>query len=403
MPGKKDLPQIRFRSFEAPWTRSALEDCFEERQERSSEGDLISVTIHSGLKKFSELGRYDNSSEDKSHYKKVEVGDIAYNTMRMWQGACGYSPYSGILSPAYTVLVPKAGVNSLFFSYAFKKAAMIHQFQLHSQGITSDTWNLKYPVFGKIACAMPAEAEQAKIAEYLACLDRLIRSCQHKCGKLQRFKKSLLEKMFPQEGSDAPELRFQGFRGDWERRPLGFYLETAREKNLQNTYTKSDVLSVSGEYGVINQIKHKGRSFAGAAVTNYGIVKQGDVVYTKSPLRDTPYGIIKTNMGAPGIVSALYAVYHPKSCVYPPFVQTYFELDRRLNQYLRPIISKGAKNTINISDDDALLGTVCFPGYEEQQAISGFFAAMDRLIAASAEELEKLQLLKKALLEKMLV
>ena len=67
MPGKKDLPQIRFRSFEAPWTRSALEDCFEERQERSSEGDLISVTIHSGLKKFSELGRYDNSSEDKSH------------------------------------------------------------------------------------------------------------------------------------------------------------------------------------------------------------------------------------------------------------------------------------------------------------------------------------------------
>lgn len=263
MPGKKDLPQIRFRSFEAPWTRSALEDCFEERQERSSEGDLISVTIHSGLKKFSELGRYDNSSEDKSHYKKVEVGDIAYNTMRMWQGACGYSPYSGILSPAYTVLVPKAGVNSLFFSYAFKKAAMIHQFQLHSQGITSDTWNLKYPVFGKITCAMPAEAEQAKIAEYLACLDRLIRSCQHKCGKLQRFKKSLLEKMFPQEGSDAPELRFQGFRGAWERHPLGFYLETAREKNLQNTYTKSDVLSVSGEYGVVNQIKHKGRSFAG--------------------------------------------------------------------------------------------------------------------------------------------
>ncbi len=85
-------------------------ECFSERVESMPDGELISVTINDGIKKFSELGRHDNSNDNKSKYKKVCVGDIAYNSMRMWQGASGYSPYEGIVSPAYTVLSPNAGV-----------------------------------------------------------------------------------------------------------------------------------------------------------------------------------------------------------------------------------------------------------------------------------------------------
>lgn len=190
-----DVPELRFKGFTEAWKRRKLGDCFDERQECSANGELISVTIQSGIKKFSELGRHDHSSEDKSHYKKVEIGDIAYNTMRMWQGASGYSPYGGILSPAYTVIVPRPGINSLFFSYVFKRPAMIHQFQLHSQGITSDTWNLKYPVFSEIVCAMPDDKEQEQIAEYFAQLDRLIDLYRLELEKLQNLKKALLDKM----------------------------------------------------------------------------------------------------------------------------------------------------------------------------------------------------------------
>ena len=158
----------------AAWELRKLGECFDERQERSAEGELISVTINDGIRRFSELGRHNNSSDDKSHYKKVEVGDIAYNSMRMWQGASGYSPYSGILSPAYTVVIPKSDVDSLFFSYVFKKPQMIHTFQISSQGITSDTWNLKYPAFSEIETTLPKIEEQKKIAEYFRNLDNLI-------------------------------------------------------------------------------------------------------------------------------------------------------------------------------------------------------------------------------------
>ena len=114
------------------------------------DGELISVTINDGIKKFSELGRHDNSNDDKSKYKKVCVGDIAYNSMRMWQGASGYSPYEGIVSPAYTVLSPNPGINSKCLAYQFKLPEMIHTFQVNSQGITSDNWNLKYPALSQI-------------------------------------------------------------------------------------------------------------------------------------------------------------------------------------------------------------------------------------------------------------
>lgn len=198
-----------------------------------------------------------------------------------------------------------------------------------------------------------------------------------------------------------PRIRINGFTEEWKEDILGRYLETSQEKNTDHVFSKDDVLSVSGDYGVVNQIKFQGRSFAGASVSGYGVVHSDDVVYTKSPLKDAPYGIIKTNMGDSGIVSALYAVYHAKDTAYSPFVQAYFLLDRRLNDYLRPIISKGAKNIINISDDAALLGTVAFPDIKEQRAITNCFSSLRTLIFRQQSKLEKLRVLKASMLEKM--
>ena len=199
-------------------------------------------------------------------------------------------------------------------------------------------------------------------------------------GKLQNLKKAMLQKMFPESGAEVPQIRFNKFSGLWKRHKLSHYLETSTQKNTQNLYTKEDVLSVSGEFGVVNQIKHLGRSYSGSVVSNYGVVNSGDVIYTKSPLKEAPYGIIKTNTDNAGIVSALYAVYHPNENVFSPFVQTYFDLDHRLNDYLRPLISKGAKNTINVGDEAALEGDVLFPSYEEQVKIHKFFSNFDKLI-----------------------
>ncbi|WP_244157004.1 hypothetical protein [Rodentibacter ratti] len=166
----------------------------------------------------------------------------------------------------------------------------------------------------------------------------------------------------------------------WEQRKLGEYIQTSSEKNINNQFSKSDVLSVSGDVGIVNQIDFQGRSFAGASVSNYGIVNTGDIVYTKSPLKANPYGIIKTNKGSTGIVSTLYAIYKPNSNTDSIFVQYYFESNDRLNRYLKPLVNKGAKNDMKVSDDNALIGLVNFPHYQEQQKIGTFFTALDRYI-----------------------
>ena len=195
---KKDefKPEVRYKNFSDAWEQRKLGEVLKERKERSSIGELISVTINNGVVKADSLERKDNSSSDKSNYKVVCKGDIAYNSMRMWQGASGYSPYNGILSPAYTVLIPTEKVDPKFISYMFKKEKMLQQFQKYSQGLTSDTWNLKYPMLKDIPVLFPKIDEQVSIRKHLDNISSLIALHQRKLEKLKQLKKFLLQNMF---------------------------------------------------------------------------------------------------------------------------------------------------------------------------------------------------------------
>ena len=199
--------------------------------------------------------------------------------------------------------------------------------------------------------------------------------------------------------SRVPRIRFKGFEEDWEQRKLEYYLEVSEERNLSNDYTKENVLSVSGDVGIVNQIEFQGRSFAGILVNNYGVVKTGYVVYTKSPLKNNPYGIIKANKGRDGIVSTLYAIYKPKLNVNSNFIQIYFEQNARMNNYMQPLVNKGAKNDMKISSGNALKGNVVFPIRKEQDIIVDFFFKIDHLITLHQRKLEKLKIIKKSMLE----
>lgn len=191
------VPEIRFSEFKGDWEERTLGSCFDERLESLPDGELLSVTIGSGIKKFSELDRHDNSNTDKSKYKRVCIGDIAYNSMRMWQGASGRSPYEGIVSPAYTVVKPIGDIDTQFFAYMFKKKEIIHLFEINSQGLTSDTWNLKYPAFSKIVVKVPRNVEeQSRIARFLFQLDELISCTEQEIEITKRMKKGCLQKMF---------------------------------------------------------------------------------------------------------------------------------------------------------------------------------------------------------------
>ena len=205
----------------------------------------------------------------------------------------------------------------------------------------------------------------------------------------------------PSKGN-VPALRFPEFTDEWIFAPLYDYLEENKERNRNDEFDKGDVLSVSGDYGIVNQIQLLGRSFAGSSVRDYHIVRKGNIVYTKSPLKKYPYGIVKVNKGNEGIVSTLYAVYCVKQNAIGDFIESYFALPKRTNRYFKPIVRIGAKHDMKIGNEEAIANIVCFPSYAEQRKISAFISLLNERISIQSRIIEDLKKLKSAIVEMIL-
>lgn len=173
-----------------------LGELFKNRKETNCRDlELLSVCEGLGIVPRSQLKAKDNSNEDKSKYLKVCIGDLAYNTMRMWQGRCGVSSYEGIVSPAYTVCIPKNNIDVDYMYYLFKTPHMIHDFWRYSQGIVDDTLNLKFNNFEVIKIWIPDKETQTKIAKLLKSYDEEIQLLNFKLEKLKEQKKGLMQKL----------------------------------------------------------------------------------------------------------------------------------------------------------------------------------------------------------------
>lgn len=199
----------------------------------------------------------------------------------------------------------------------------------------------------------------------------------------------------------VPRLRFPEFRnaGPWEVMRLGDVLE---EHGLKSS-GEEEVYSVSVHKGFVNQIEHLGRSFSAKNTDHYNRVLHGDVVYTKSPTGNFPFGIIKQNKsGRTVIVSPLYGVFSPTSYALGTVIDAYFESPFRTAKYLEPLVQKGAKNTINISNDRFLSGALPLPLEKgEQQKIADCLYSLDEVIALEAQKLEALRQHKKGLMQQL--
>ena len=185
-------------------------DIYAERSERgAADMELLSVTMNDGVMQRSEIEGKDNSSEDKSSYKVVRKGDMVYNSMRMWQGANGVSPYDGIVSPAYTVLTAKLPICNDYFAALFKNYKLINEFRKNSQGMTSDTWNLKYPQIETIKVYLPVIEEQEKIASILVTLDKRIAAQAALIEQLKKYKRGVVRSLLSPEHCGLKEVQWQ--------------------------------------------------------------------------------------------------------------------------------------------------------------------------------------------------
>lgn len=409
-------PKIRFKGFTKDWEQRKLGDLVNRITRKNQ--DLVSelpltISAQYGLIDQNEFFDKRVASKDVSGYYLIENGEFAYNkstsTDAPWGAIKRLDRYeNGVLSTLYIVFgIKENNLVDSDFLVSYYSTNLWHKgiHEIAAEGARNHgLLNIAPADFFETKLMIPQDIEeQKKIGKYFEELDHLITLHQRKCDQTKNLKKYMLQKMFPQNGAKVPEIRFDGYTYDWEQRKLGDYLEVSKEKNRDEGFGKEDVLSVSGEFGIVNQIEFQGRSFAGASVKNYGVVEVFDIVYTKSPLKSNPYGIIKTNKGKAGIVSTLYAVYKPKNNVDSEFIQIYFELDSRMNSYMHPLVNKGAKNDMKVSDENALKGPVIFPRIEEQKMISQYFSNLDHLITLHQRKCDELKKMKKYMLQNMFI
>lgn len=416
-------PKIRFKGFKGEWETVPFFDTFEvlknnslSRAELSDSGNVMNIHYGDVLIKYGECVDVskdvdtfvsDNEVAKKLHQTcAIKNGDIIFadaaedNTVGKCTEVILYD--EKVVSGLHTIPVrPKMEFASKYLGFYLNSGSYHNQLLPHIQGTKISSISKK--ALNQTKVSYPIKAEQQSIASYFQHLDSLIQSTTKKIESLKQVKAASLQSMFPQEGETKPRVRFKGFDGEWDFVSLGDCLTINNEKNQNNTYGINDVLSVSDEVGVVNQIKLLGRSYAGKSVSNYRILKTNQIVYTKSPLKSKPYGIVKVNKGSVGIVSVLYAVYDAKENVYPDYIHYYFDPAYRINNYLLPLINKGAKNTMNISDDMALTGKIWIPSYDEQKQIAQYLQSLDRQISLQTQRLEKLKQIKSACLDNMFV
>lgn len=198
-----------------------------------------------------------------------------------------------------------------------------------------------------------------------------------------------------------PKIRVNGFNGEWERRKLSDLLFLSNEKN-DGSFSGDDVLAAS--LGTELEKKHIyfGLRATEESVKKYKVVNPGDVIYTKSPIKGFPNGIIRTNKGDAGIVPTLYCVYHCDKEIDASIIQAYFEDKGRLDKYLMPLVNVGARNNVNITDKEFLTGKICIPkDPSEQTEIVKTIEELSSLISLHQEEINRLVCLRKAMVDKM--
>lgn len=194
--GSRRLPTFKA----SHWTKRRLGDLFLERRE-THRGDLplLSITNKEGVIPRESVERRDTSNEDKSLYLRICPGDIGYNTMRMWQGVSAVSDLEGIVSPAYTICIPREGVDAHFMGYLFKLPSMIHRFQRFSQGLVDDTLSLKFDTFSKIEVIVPPIDAQWAIEEVLAACDHELDLLGQKVRLLKQQKQGLMQQLLTEK------------------------------------------------------------------------------------------------------------------------------------------------------------------------------------------------------------
>ena len=384
--GLEKRPKLRFPGFDDPYKQCRIGDIYAERSQRgASDMELLSVTMNDGVKPRSEIEGKDNSSEDKSNYKIVRKGDMVYNSMRMWQGANGISPCDGIVSPAYTVLMPKQEINNGYFAALFKSVTLINEFRKNSQGMTSDTWNLKYPQIETIKVQIPSVSEQDKVSELFSVLDERIATQAQLVESLKKYKRGVVDGLF------SRKLNFS-YPQTWTESEISELFMPISDKG----HTDKTVLTiVQGEGTTPRDNVDRRIAYDKSTVSSYKRVLPNDFILH---LRSFEGGLEIVN--EEGVVSPAYTVLRAQNKIIPLFFYTFFRSYWFINNKLR-ISVEGIRDGKSINMNTFWHIKVPVPSIEEQRHISALISFIDKRIKVAENEHRRLLQIRTGLMQQL--
>ena len=383
-----------------PLSQLAQKSKTKNREERYTK--ILTNSANEGI--ISQTDYFDKqiaNNDNIEGYYIVKKGDFVYNPRISVAAPCGpincyHGEETGVMSPLYTVFSIDVKKIERDYVEQFFSSTFWHRYMksVANYGVRSDRMNLSDEDFFLLPIPMPMRTEQEKIAEILAGQDRVIALKEELLAEKQKQKKYLMQQLL------TGKKRLPGFSGEWRIVKLK---EVLRERDEKNVDQNLEICSVAVQKGVVNQIEHLGRSFAASDTSNYNVVLFGDIVYTKSPTGEFPFGIIKQSQLDKVAVSPLYGVFKPITYALGYILHCYFEIPINTNNYLNPIIQKGAKNTINISNTTFLSNKLLLPMDEkEQTAIAEILSTADKEIELLKKDIEQEKLKKKSLMQLLL-
>lgn len=405
MTKKASTPALRFKGFTYTWEQRKLSEFADKVTEKNVGLQYIETFTNSA--EFGIISQRDFFDHDIAKmsslggYYIVRSEDFVYNPRISTSAPVGPINRNklgriGVMSPLYTVFRPH-DIGTTYLEHFFKSKYW-HSFMNFNgdSGARSDRFSIKDSVFFEMPIPIPHIEEQRKIGEYLTHLDRLITLHQRKYDKLTNMKKSMLEKMFPKNGANVPEIRFKGFTDAWEQRKLKEVVNVYDGVHQTPDYKDSGVMFLSVEN--ISILKSEKYISEEAFQKDYKVYPQkGDVLMTRIG-----------DVGTPNVVETTekVAFYVSLALLKPTKINSYF----LCNSIQSPLFQKGLKDRTLVTaipqinkDEIGKVNIILPASSQEQQLIGEYFRNLDRLITLHQRELEKLKNLKKACLEKMFV
>ena len=398
---KTEMPSIRFYGFDNDWEQRKFDEAFIERRnktEKENEDILLSCAIN-GMFLNSELfGHFRGTTT--IGYLRVKKNDLILSAQNLHLGNANVNLRfeHGIISPAYKVYDLNNCNPEFVQSWVKRDDTKKFFLAATTEGASQCRKNIEWETLGKQTISMPSLDEQKRIGSFFSQLDNLITLHQRKFEKLTNVKKSMLEKMFPRNGSCYPEIRFKGFTDPWEQRKFSEITFLSGEKNRENLPLES--YSITNESGFAPQDEkfENGGTMREADKRMYYIVSPNSFAY--NPARINVGSIGYQNTGKNVIVSSLYEIFKTSDDVDDRLLWHWFK-SPDFQKLIWQLQEGGVR--LYFYYDKLCMGEVSLPSLEEQRKIGKFFDTLDNLITLHQRELEKFQNLKKALLEKMFV